>query len=214
MNHDIFEQIPQGSRAPQDEENVRIASIADELERVCRIHASQSGDGSKDVLPLELEQSASERWAKDNCCWVPMTNILDLGYPGPSGNENDTYVDKNDNVVYKVNNLFNSGSIITHLRKMVMHNNIFPETAYSFYGFAGIEGRSVLPIFKQKWVVDSRPATQIMIDTYMAAIGFENAGYEGRFKNRNYEVWDLLPRNVLVDGDGDIYVVDAEVKHL
>ena len=24
--------------------------------------------------------------------------------------------------------------------------------------------------------------------------------------------WDVLPRNVLVDADGDIYVVDAEIK--
>jgi hypothetical protein len=29
-----------------------------------------------------------------------------------------------------------------------------------------------------------------------------------------YEVWDLVPRNVLKDNDGDIYVVDAEIKGL
>jgi hypothetical protein len=29
-----------------------------------------------------------------------------------------------------------------------------------------------------------------------------------------YEVWDLVPRNVLKDKDGDIYVVDAEIKIL
>jgi hypothetical protein len=29
-----------------------------------------------------------------------------------------------------------------------------------------------------------------------------------------YEVWDLVPRNVLKDRDGDIYVVDAEIKIL
>ena len=66
MNHDIFEQIPQGSRTPQDEENVRIASIADELERVCRLYAPQPRNGKKDVLQLEAEQRAAERWAKEN----------------------------------------------------------------------------------------------------------------------------------------------------
>ena len=25
-------------------------------------------------------------------------------------------------------------------------------------------------------------------------------------------VWDVVPRNVLVDADGDMYVVDAEIK--
>ena len=35
---------------------------------------------------------------------------------------------------------------------------------------------------------------------------------EGRFANGTYEVWDLVPRNVLKDKDGDIYVVGAEIK--
>ena len=30
--------------------------------------------------------------------------------------------------------------------------------------------------------------------------------------NTDYEVWDLVPRNVLKDNDGDIYVIDAEIK--
>ena len=53
-----------------------------------------------------------------------------------------------------------------------------------------------------------------MIDTYMAALGFEKTTQEGRFSNEAYEVWDLVPRNVLVDEDGDIFVVDAEIKHI
>ena len=53
-----------------------------------------------------------------------------------------------------------------------------------------------------------------MIDTYMAALGFEKTNTEGRFSNNTYEVWDLVPRNVLADAEGDIFVVDAEIKHL
>lgn len=63
-------------------------------------------------------------------------------------------------------------------------------------------------------VANAQPATQIMIDTYMAALGFEKTNTEGRFSNNTYEVWDLVPRNVLVDAEGDIYVVDAEIKHI
>lgn len=47
-----------------------------------------------------------------------------------------------------------------------------------------------------------------------AAIGFEKNAQEGRFSNGVYEAWDLVPRNVLVDVDGDIFVVDAEIKHI
>lgn len=53
-----------------------------------------------------------------------------------------------------------------------------------------------------------------MIDTYMAALGFTKTDREGRYTNGTYEAWDLLPRNVLIDDDGDLYVVDAEIRRL
>ena len=46
----------------------------------------------------------------------------------------------------------------------------------------------------------------------MAALGFEKTNQDGRFTNSQYEVWDLVPRNVLVDDEGDIFVIDAEIK--
>ena len=51
-----------------------------------------------------------------------------------------------------------------------------------------------------------------MIDTYMAALGFTKTDQEGRFTNGTYEAWNLLPRNVLVDDEGDLYVVGAEIR--
>jgi hypothetical protein len=71
-----------------------------------------------------------------------------------------------------------------------------------------------MPVFVQRLVKDAQPATPIEIETYMAAIGFTKKNNEGRFTNNMYEVWDLVPRNVLKDNDGDIYVVDAEIKGL
>jgi len=46
------------------------------------------------------------------------------------------------------------------------------------------------------------------------SLGFEKTAEEGRFRNSQYEVWDVVPRNVLVDDEGDIFVVDAEIKHI
>ena len=83
-----------------------------------------------------------------------------------------------------------------------MHNAIFPDTAYSFYGFAGFDGRTVQPVIVQPRIANAHPATKIMIETYMAALGFEKTNEDGRFKNNRYEVWDLVPRNVLVDDEG------------
>ena len=139
-----------------------------------------------------------------------MENVFDLGVPGPSGNENDTYI--SNDTIYKVNNLLNSGSILRMLDKVRMHNAIFPDTYYKLEAFTGFDGRSVMPILRQDLVKNAEPTPQIAIDTYMAAIGFDKKDGEGRYSNAVYTIWDLVPRNVLRDCDGDIFVVDAEIK--
>lgn len=212
MSYDILKSVSQGGDGAQDAENRRIAAIADELRRLCQLHEAQSGTGQADVTPFEREQRMAEQMAKAGGYWIPMMQVFDLGVPGPSGNENDTYVA--DDSIYKVNNLMNSGGIVALLEKVLMHNTLFPDTAYQFHGFAGFDGRIVQPVLRQVRVANSSPATQIMIDTYMAAIGFVKHDGEGRFTNGLYEVWDVVPRNVLIDGDGDVFVVDAEIKHL
>lgn len=212
MSHDFSQPVPQGSDRTQDAENSRIAAIADELERLCAIHEAQCGDSLQNVNRFETEQRAAEQMAKSQGFWIPMMDIFNLGIPGPSGNENDTYV--GERVIYKVNNLLNSGSIAGLFRKILMHNILFPDTAYSFYGFAGFDGRTIQPVIVQPRISDAHPATKIQIDTYMAALGFEKTTQDGHYKNSQYEVWDLVPRNVLIDNEGDIYVVDAEIKHI
>jgi hypothetical protein len=213
MAYEIPESFSQRGDRAQETENRRITAIADELRRLCRVYETQSGTGKADVTTHDAEQRAAEQWAKANRLWIPIMDIFQLGIPGPSGHENDTYVAENG--IYKVNHLLNNnGSIVSLLQKIVLHNELFPDTAYSFFGFAGFDGRTVMPVLFQPRIANAKPASQIMIDTYMAALGFEKGSDVGRFKNEEYEVWDILPRNVLVDADGDIYVVDAEIKRL
>ena len=213
MDYDISEPISQGSDEAQEAENRRITEIADELSRLCRVHEAQFGAGEGDVSTFETEQRAAEQMAKSKGFWMPMADVFRLGVPGPSGHENDTYVSEQG--IYKVNNLLNNiwkHSFSASEDIAAQHN--CPDTAYSFHGFAGFDGRTVQPVLYQPRVADARPAGQIMIDTYMAALGFEMTSEEGRFTNGVYEAWDLLPRNVLVDSEGDIFVVDAEIKQI
>lgn len=154
----------------------------------------------------------AEAFAKEQGLWLPMERVFDLGIPGPSGNENDTYV--SENYIYKVNNLLNTSSIIKLLEKVRMHNAIFPDTYYQLYAFAGFDSRTVMPVLKQNLITGAEPAPQVAIDTYMAALGFNRQEEVGRYANDEYIIWDLLPRNVLHDSDGDIYVVDAEIRRI
>lgn len=212
MTDDIFESVSQRVDGEETAENSRIREVAYELHRRCQLYEAQFRDGEKHVSHFEIEQRVAELYARENGMWLPMSDVFDLGVPGPSGNENDTYV--SNDIIYKVNNLLNSGSILKLFAKIYMHNNLFYDTCYSLYAFTGFDGRTVMPVFKQSLVKNARPATPIEIETYMAAIGFFKLNEKGRFSNDVYEVWDVVPRNVLKDEEGDIYIVDAEIKLL
>ena len=209
MNDDLFESVSQGGSGEEIAENRRIHEIADELHRRCQLYEAQLRDGQDDVNRLEVEQRVAEQYAKENGMWLPMSDVFDLGVPGPSGNENDTYV--SNDIIYKVNNLLNTGSILRLLNRVMWHNILFYDTAYTFYAFTGFDGRTIMPVLQQKLVKNAVPATTIDIETYMAAIGFTKQNDEGRYANNEFVVWDLVPRNVLRDKDGDIFIIDAEI---
>ena len=212
MSDDISQSVSQRGRREEIAENRRIYEVADELIRRSQLYEAQLRDGQEHVSRFEAEQRAAEQYAKENGMWIPMHEVFDLGTPGPSGNENDTYV--SNDIVYKVNNLLNSGSIVKLLEKISWHNILFYDTFYTLYGFTGFDGRTVMPILQQRLVKNAVLAMPIEIETYMAAIGFTKINNEGRYANADYEVWDVVPRNVLKDNDGDIYVIDAEIKIL
>ena len=69
-----------------------------------------------------------------------------------------------------------------------------------------------MPVLQQRLIKDAVPATAIEIETYMAAIGFIKQNDDGCYANDEYLVWDLVPRNVLRDKEGDIFIIDAEIK--
>lgn len=106
------------------------------------------------------------------------------------------------------------GSVIQLFHKVLLHNLIFSETSYTFHAFTGFPGSSIMPIFKQSLIKDAVPATSIEIATYIATLGISSTPTNGRYANGELEVWDLLPRNVLKDCEGDIFVIDAEIKLL
>ena len=212
MSNDISESVSQRGSGAETPQNRRIYEVAHELDRRCQLYEAQLRDGKESLSLFDIEQRVAELYAKQNGMWIPMSDVFDLGAPGPTGNENDTYV--SNDIVYKVNNLLNSGSILRLLDKIAWHNILFYETYYSLFGFTGFDGRTIMPILQQRLVKDAVLATPIEIETYMAAIGFTKLNNEGRYANAEYEVWDLVPRNVLKDNDGDIYVIDAEIKRI
>ncbi|MBO4841035.1 MAG: hypothetical protein J5524_08970 [Bacteroidaceae bacterium] len=115
------------------------------------------------------------------------------------------------NVIYKVNNLMTSKTLLSLFERLNLHNSIFPQTSYQLTGFTGFGNGSIYPILQQDFIIYEREATPIEIDMYMSAIGFQKLS-AAKFSNGVIEVSDLHPRNVLKDYEGDLYVIDAEFR--
>ena len=60
MDYDISQPVPQGSNGTQDSENRRIATIADELQRLCAVYEAQCRNSRQDVSLFDIEQRIAE----------------------------------------------------------------------------------------------------------------------------------------------------------
>ncbi len=60
MNHDISQSVSQRGNGANDKENRRIHEIADELQRLCRLHEKESRDSKTDGSLFEIEQRVAE----------------------------------------------------------------------------------------------------------------------------------------------------------
>lgn len=214
--YDILESISQREDRTMPAENAELVRIANDIRRAVQSgpgNEKESGASTYNVAEInELEKRIAEKYAKENNCWIPISDIFSLGIPGPSGSESDTYISK-DGYIYKSNNLLHcKDSIIVALEKFIFYNTIFPDSHYSFVGFTGFDGRSVFPVVKQQLIKGGKPAQNNEIDCYMAAIGFEKLDL-GKFQNREFLVWDILPKNVLKDESGDIFIIDIEIQY-
>ena len=155
----------------------------------------------------------AEALARRKGMWMEFSQISTLGTPFPSGVENDVYLNPKGNVIYKVNNLMTSKTLLSLFERLILHNSIFPQTGYLLKGFTGFGNGSIYPILRQDFIPNEREATPIEIDMYMSALGFQRIA-EAKYSNGSVEVSDLHPRNVLRDSEGDLYVIDAEFKQV
>ena len=213
--YDVLKFISEGKGRALSPENEVLARVADDIRRATdgsRTDEAQSGRGSDNVVNLnEEEQRCAEAYAKAHKLWISFFDLDTFGIPGPCGSEANTYVSR-DGYVYKVNNMLHcSGSIVATLEKFILHNIVFPDTKYTFAGFTGFDGRSIYPVVKQTYIKDCAPVGNHDIQKYMSALGFMCLG-NGIYQNDFILAKDVLPKNVLIDSAGDIYVIDVELN--
>lgn len=134
MSNAISESISQEEYGKEVGSESRMEQFANELRRRCQMDAGKHGDGESHRIDLYEEEAVAEAIAKEWNIWYSIDNVLSMGIPGPSGSENDTYVDKEGGIVYKVNNLIHTGSLLKLFDRLRIYNGLSPESSYELQG--------------------------------------------------------------------------------
>lgn len=174
--NNISERVPQEELRGGNEVHSREQEARDRLEQRVREAETQLKRPLTQHERQDVENQAAYDYANENGLWVD--DLYSLGEPtNAGGNENTLALDRENGVIYKANNLFNSEqSISKFFDGIENHNKLFPENKYELVGFTGhnIDGRPyVEPIVKQDYVPGAKQATQKEIDAHMKSLGWE-----------------------------------------
>jgi hypothetical protein len=166
----------------------------------------------------DVQDNNVESWAKQNEAWINSRSIETryVKRPELKGNESEIY-QHSDGKLLKVKQTNLSPNMSTFMREVVVHNEIFPETAYKVVGFTRHNNDRENPLsvlMTQLEVEVKREATPQEIERHMTKLGFEKSISDTGatiYKKDGNIVGDLSPRNVAIDSRNRIRVIDPRI---
>ena len=149
-------------------------------------------------------------FANSNNLWISLSE-LNVEFLSKGG-ENEVYTGNKDNIVIKLNNFEYAGDDLENFFiRINAHNKLFGNVPYQMIGFAYNSQQEFCAVLIQPYILAEWEATEDEIATYMKALGFEMDYYD-EYHNSEYEVFDVVPNNVLYGIDGDLYFIDTQIR--
>lgn len=148
-------------------------------------------------------------FANDKNLWIDLSR-LNLTYMDKGG-ENEVFHDGNVSVI-KLNNFEYAGDDLENFFiRIDAHNKFFGNVPYLLIGFSYNSQQEFCAVLTQPYVLAKREATEEEIMIYMQALGFEMDYYD-EYHNADYEVFDVVPNNVLYGIDKNLYFINTQIK--
>ena len=157
-----------------------------------------------------------EGWAKATGNWhESIADFTGNTAPIKSGTDSDVYLsDDGGSVIKASKGKFDNRKFPSDIDQVNLFNAVFPHSAYRILGYGRLNGRFVR--FIEQQFVDfstSQPLTTEERVEYMRRLGFEPRNEEKTvFSNGEIVVSDLQKSNIVKDTEGNIRVIDADVK--
>lgn len=148
-------------------------------------------------------------FANDKNLWIDLSR-LNLTYMDKGG-ENEVFHDGNVSVI-KLNNFEYAGDDLENFFiRIDTHNKFFGNVPYQLIGLSYNSQQEFCAVLTQPYALAEREATEEEIMIYMQALGFEMDYYD-EYHNADYEVFDVVPNNVLYGIDKNLYFINAQIK--
>ena len=193
-----------------DRTNSPINSILEQATHIVRRKKETTGT----LEPTESYKRGQTKelidFANSNNLWISLSK-LNVEFLSKGG-ENEVYTGNKDNIVIKLNNFEYAGDDLENFfTRINAHNKLFGNVPYQMIGFAYNSKKEFCAVLIQPYILAEREATEDEIATYMEALGFEMDYYD-EYHNSEYEVFDVVPNNVLYGIDGDLYFIDTQIR--
>ena len=193
-----------------DRTNSPINSILEQATNIVRRKKETTGT----LEPTESYKRGQTKelidFANSNNLWISLSN-LNVEFLSKGG-ENEVYTGNKDNIVIKLNNFEYAGDDLENFFiRINAHNKLFGNVPYQMIGFAYNSQQEFCAVLIQPYILAEREATEDEIAAYMEALGFEMDYYD-EYHNSEYEVFDVVPNNVLYGIDGDLYFIDTQIR--
>ncbi|MEY8685221.1 hypothetical protein AB9N12_03440 [Bacteroides sp. AN502(2024)] len=148
-------------------------------------------------------------FANVNNLWIDLSH-LNITYMDKGG-ENEVFHDSNVSVI-KLNNFEYAGDDLENFFiRITAHNRFFSNVPYQMIGFSYNSRQEFSAVLIQPYILAEREATEDEIAEYMEALGFKMDCID-EFHNDQYEVFDVVPNNVLYGIDKDLYFIDTQIR--
>lgn len=122
------------------------------------------------------------------------------------GGESKIYLDSDNRHVIKVNDAVYYATWLEYFNSLVLHNLIFPGTAYDFLGFITID-ENLYAVVKQQYITSDAPVNLNDISVFLLSNGFVNTKRQDYF-NAEYGLIleDMHDENVLMNSNALFFI--------
>lgn len=187
----------------------QIGGILEEAACIVRRCKETTGDAEQAESYKREQVKRLKEYADSNGLWINIQRLSTVYLD--KGGENEVYYD-GASTIYKLNNFEYAGEdLVNFFTRINAHNLFFGNVSYDMVGFSYNSQNEFCAVLIQPYIQAKRETTEDEIALYMELLGFTMDSID-EYYNDKYEVFDVVPNNVLYGVDDDLYFIDTQIR--